>query len=319
VYDTRAEAEAAEMEVLASFRISGKASAPKAHKSVTLKTVYERACLMQWRSKGEKPRATAQHIVQTYWGWSTSPTDITEDDVLKFIKHCEDQGNAAATVNRKLSALSVLLSQGVDADWYSETSLVRLKRYKQHEAQPRDRILSLEEERSYFKSLEGMDTVCRDYFTLLFDTGARRMEVCNLKVRDVDTERYIVQFRRKGGKITAVPLTDRAIALLKERMAGRQSHEKVFVGLTDNRIRTHFKHLKGIMKLDYDETFVVHTIRHTAATRMLEAGNDLQVVSWWLGHANTLITARYLKLVSGMMDSGRAKMNERTRMMNDHL
>jgi site-specific recombinase XerD len=50
------------------------------------------------------------------------------------------------------------------------------------------------------------------------------------------------------------------------------------------------------MKLEMDSEFVIHSLRHTCASRLVIAGIDLYVVKEWLGHSSIQITERYAHL-----------------------
>jgi site-specific recombinase XerD len=54
--------------------------------------------------------------------------------------------------------------------------------------------------------------------------------------------------------------------------------------------------VRAEMHLERDEEFVMHALRHTCASRLVNAGIDLYVVKEWLGHSSIQITERYAHL-----------------------
>jgi integrase/recombinase XerD len=143
----------------------------------------------------------------------------------------------------------------------------------------------------------------------LYATGMRRMELVNLKVWDVDTERATVNIRQgKGNKDRFIPLGDRAAPWVHRYMLeGRPQ----LVGDADGRT-LFLTHAGEPLALDYLTELVrgyvdkalsaegqsgkrgaCHLFRHTMATLMLEGGADIRFIQAMLGHAKLTSTQIY--------------------------
>lgn len=202
-------------------------------------------------------------------------------------KHGERR--SAATVNRHLSVLSKIFSLAVDAELVDGNPCQRVKKLRLNNQ--RTRVLSVDEERNLFSALGDNDLV-KQIVTVALHTGLRRGEIFNLKWFDVDFNRGFIQIResKSGGK-RVVPMNATVRMLLGN---SKRKSEYVFPspktgGRLDN-VKRSFRravHTAGI------EDFRFHDLRHTAATRMADAGADAFTLAKILGHSDIRMTARY--------------------------
>lgn len=135
----------------------------------------------------------------------------------------------------------------------------------------------------------------RSIFELIYSSGLRIGEVCNLKVGDVDfTDRMLFVRDGKFSKDRIVPVSEVAMSFLKLYLNERidKKDEYLFGKISKSNIRILFrKQLKEIgIKRD---NLTVHSIRHSTATHLLEAGADLRYVQELLGHNSIETTAIY--------------------------
>lgn len=136
-------------------------------------------------------------------------------------------------------------------------------------------------------------------FELLANTGVRVGELCALELDDVEiSERKgsITVRQGKGGKFRTVPLNKDARSALRDYLEARpaSASRKVFLGergpLTPSGV---FRILKKYALQAGLPDVSPHTLRHTFAKRLLDAGEDLVEVARLLGHANINTTAVY--------------------------
>jgi integrase/recombinase XerD len=139
----------------------------------------------------------------------------------------------------------------------------------------------------------------------LYATGLRRAELCRLKVADIDSERMVIHVREgKGGRDRDVLLSDKLLKILREYWRWIKPKVWLFPGMVNNwradvpidtkvvweAVRA-AKERAGITK-----RVSPHTLRHSFATHMLEAGADLRTIQVLLGHAKLADTTVYLHL-----------------------
>lgn len=153
----------------------------------------------------------------------------------------------------------------------------------------------------------------RDLTLLAFtyDTGARVSEICNLKFKDIRFEAPpIVTITGKGSKTRIVPLLPQTINYLNEYMKRwkinlAESQERhVFVNRSGEQLsRSGIKYIldkyvdagKAENPTMFPEKITPHTLRHTKAMHMLQAGNNIVYIRDILGHSNLNTTEHYAR------------------------
>ena len=88
-------------------------------------------------------------------------------------------------------------------------------------------------------------------------------------------------------------MTRRVRNILEERQSINK--DKPFTITVDEAERA-WQWVRAEMHLERDEEYVMHALRHTCASRLVNAGIDLYVVKEWLGHSSIQITERYAHL-----------------------
>lgn len=159
-------------------------------------------------------------------------------------------------------------------------------------------ILTLDEMSNLLDSIEiesekGMRN--RAMFELMYSSGLRIGEVCNIKIEDIDfTERILLIRQGKFSKDRIVPVSDVAMSFLNKYLDGRieKKEESVFGKIKKERIRKIFSGYLRNIGIER-ENLTVHSIRHSIATHLLEAGADLRYVQELLGHTSIETTAVY--------------------------
>ena len=145
----------------------------------------------------------------------------------------------------------------------------------------------------------------RTLLLTLYGAGLRRAELCELKVRDIDSHRMVLRVERgKGGRDRDIPLSPTLLAALRAYYRWMRPQTYLFPGTrhgwrTDAPITAkvvwdavlYAKRKAGITK-----RVTPHTLRHTYATHLLEAGADLRTIQLLLGHADLSHTTVYLHL-----------------------
>jgi integrase len=153
------------------------------------------------------------------------------------------------------------------------------------------RVLSIEEERRLFSALSDNRLVSQ-IVTVALHTGLRRGEIFNLKWFDIDLDREVLQVREsKSGKQRFVPI-NRTVRNLLEGI--EKQSEYVFPSpKTGTRLDNIKKSFRSALRKAAIVDFCFHDLRHTAATRMADAGADAFTLMSILGHSDIRMTARY--------------------------
>jgi integrase/recombinase XerD len=139
----------------------------------------------------------------------------------------------------------------------------------------------------------------------LYGTGLRRAEVSSLKVLDIDSERMVIHVRHgKGDRDRDVLLSPKLLETLREYWRWMRPKTYLFPGMVNNwraDVPINHKVVWGAVKEAAERAGIKkrvspHTLRHSFATHMLEAGADLRTIQMLLGHAKLADTAVYLHL-----------------------
>jgi len=132
---------------------------------------------------------------------------------------------------------------------------------------------------------------------LLYATGLRVSELAGLDLDDVDRAQQTVRVLGKGRKERIVPFGSRAAAALAAYLEGRgDAAGPLFVNPRGARLTV--RSLHTIVRRSARSTGITrrvspHTLRHTFATHLLDAGADLRVIQELLGHSRLSTTQRY--------------------------
>jgi site-specific recombinase XerD len=138
---------------------------------------------------------------------------------------------------------------------------------------------------------------------VLYACGLRLGELLHLQVADLDSARRVVHVRHgKGGKDRFVPLSARLLAELRAYWRQYRPTTWLFPGVPPQRPLTHASVQRPFQRLvrraGLSKHVTPHTLRHSFATHLLEAGVDLVTLQAILGHADLQTTAHYLHVRS---------------------
>jgi len=241
--------------------------------------------------------------------------DITEPLVLNFLDHVETKrGCTVRTRNARLAAIRSLFA------FIAREEPVLMVQCQQVRAIPLKRtdhrIVDYLEEKELQAILDSIDITARTgvrdraLLMLLYNTGARVSEIVSLKRDDLRlTDTAQINLLGKGKKPRSCPLWPETVTALEAYLDQRRPEEietqQVFLNANGNPItRFGIRHItrkygiKAQTKCPSIKAKTVnpHTIRHTTAMHLLRSGNDIYMVSYWLGHASINTTHIYVEI-----------------------
>lgn len=317
-FNTRNEAELAELEALTRLKASGSPLKPStSHEKrrgdgKTLADAHDLTWRLYWsQQKGQDTHRIFCKAVFREIPEQTLLTDITFEMALEAVEAWEEEGNGGTTVNHKISHLSKMLTTAVEQGWLQ--AVPRLPRRKP--GKHRVRWMNENEE---LKALNlcrnlGLDQL-HDLICVAIDTGFRRSELLGLVPNDfVNGMVHLHAGQTKSDKARAVPATQRVQEILT-----RRSNSRTIFDYTFHKLRREWMDLKTAMGLEDDPQFIVHMLRHTCASRLVQRGVDLPVVQAWMGHSNIQTTMRYAHLAPNSLLKAREaleQVNDKPRLM----
>jgi integrase/recombinase XerD len=137
----------------------------------------------------------------------------------------------------------------------------------------------------------------------VYSTGMRRIEMCRLKVEDVDSDRMIIHIREgKGRRDRDVPLSPKLLETLREYWRWMKPKTYLFPGTVNGSRADKPITPKALweacreaaQRAGITKAVRPHLLRHSFATHLLEGGADLPTVQALLGHADLKPTSIYL-------------------------
>lgn len=217
---------------------------------------------------------------------------------------------SASSIGRKLAAVRSFFKYLVVNGHFSYNAARLIRTPK------RERLLpTVASERDIAIALQAPDsssvTGTRDIavLELLYSSGLRRSELCNIDVTDLDIRKKTVRILGKGNKTRIVPLGEHAINALEQYRQNRGkfegSEKKAFFLLEDGRRMTPRvvyyitrKYFRGASDVASPHP---HMLRHSFATHLLDHGAEIRAVQEMLGHASLGTTQRYTHVTAGRL------------------
>ena len=220
-----------------------------------------------------------------------SPDALGRDEVRSYLIHLvEDKHVCWSIYNQTVAGLRFLYEVTIGR----EGVMVRIACPKQPKKLPV--VLSLEEVTRLFAAITGLKH--RAILMTTYAAGLRISEVVSLRVDDIDSQRMVIRVRQaKGHRDRYVMLSPRLLALLREYWMIARPTEWLFPGDIPGRPLTTSTVYRVCVQAARDaglgKHVTVHTLRHSFATHLLEAGTDIRTIQVLLGHRNLKTTAVY--------------------------
>ena len=250
-------------------------------------------------------------------------SDLTAERVRHFLEALEtERNNHVRSRNHRLSALKGFfdyIAAQVPEAWQQAERVMAIP--TKRVAPPRTFFLDRDEIETLFAGMRNTGPLAlRDRVLLLFlyNTGARVQEVADLRVANLELDRYRVHLHGKGDKWRVCPLWEQTVSLLRELLdpiPHPKEAKPVFVSqrgppLTRfgiyKIVRRHTEQLIERGPGSQRTAISPHLIRHTTAVHLLEAGVESNVIRSWLGHVSLETTSRYAEITMAMKEQALA-------------
>ncbi len=249
----------------------------------------------------------------------TDPTQVTVEQVdatqvRAFLRHLEDRrGNSIATRNRRLASLRTLFRfiAGLRPELVDHAAQVCAIPDRKAPIPVMPYLSKREVESLLAVPNRCTDHGQRDYclLLLLYNTGARASEATGLTVGDLSlVGSPCARFLGKGGKHRLCPLWPRTVDILRQVLGARLDgppHAPVFLSQRRRQLTRFgvYELVKRVARMATRSTPSLakkrvspHTLRHSTAVHLLQAGVDINTIRAWLGHVSLETTNRYAEV-----------------------
>lgn len=254
----------------------------------TLSEGFHKTYELEWAgTRGEKTQRINGKQLMEYFGEDTLLDEITSERVGEFMLHCKLKGNKSGTINRKFSCLSKIMTV---ARTYNKCNQVPSISW-QDEPEGKIRWLTYDEEDNYLTYFSVNHEQMCDLFVLGLDTGMRVSEMLSVPIDDY-MDGFVRIWVNKADKPRSVPLTPRVLEMIGRRQMMDPYNETPF-SLSYSWMRRLMKQASN--DLGYPDVSI-HTLRHTFASRLVQAGRPIYNVQKLMGHKDQTMTQRYSHL-----------------------
>jgi integrase/recombinase XerD len=240
------------------------------------------------------------------------PADcLTEQQVRDYFLHLKnDREFAPGTLSVAFSGIKFFYTHTVPRDWKT-LQMVRVPK-------PRTLpdVLTIEEVRRLIEAVR-MPHI-KTFFWTVYSLGLRLKEGLHLQVGDIDSQRMLVHVRLgKGSKDRYVPLPQHTLTVLRQHWvthrhplwlfpAQRRQHRRGACVGPMERTTVQSAMSRVVEELNFRKAVSIHTLRHSYATHLLEAGVNLRLLQHYLGHSSLKTTMVYLHVTSLGQERARA-------------
>lgn len=233
--------------------------------------------------------------------FNKSPEHLGPEHVRGFLVHLVQQRRVSLSQYKKsLAALRFLYRVTLGRHDVLES----IPPVKQPRALPV--VLSPDEVLRFLASIRNIKY--RAIFMTAYAGGLRVSEVASLRVADIDSQRMVIRVRRgKGQKDRYVMLSPRLLEMLRVYWKAVRPREFLFPGANPDRPITTASIQKVCQRArkaaGMGKNITAHTLRHSFATHLLEAGTDPRTIQVLMGHRSFSTTARYVHVATASLPS----------------
>lgn len=257
---------------------------------------------------GRSPNTVKGYVsdLATLAGYADTFDAFTLEALRTWLADALTAGRSRATLARRTAAARAFSTWAYRQGYIDHDAAARLKAPKVNRALPNvvrgERATELVEADTADDAHPAEHLRDRAILELLYATGMRVGELTGLNLADIDLARGLARVTGKGNKQRVVPFGREATLALNEwlefgrsELANGKAEDAVFVGSRGGRIdqRQVRRVVERVGQRAGVSDISPHTLRHTAATHMLEGGADLRVVQEMLGHSSLQTTQIY--------------------------
>lgn len=257
------------------------------------------------KSYREDLQALNEYLLTVSSGQSPEAERITTLELRGYLSHMHESGYARTTIARRLASLRGFFRHGQREGWAKGNPAKALRNPRKQRTLPH--FLSTDDigkllEAPPLSDPQGLRD--RAILETLYAAGLRVSEVVGLNLADIDLSTGLVTVRGKGKRERLAPLGSFAVVAVQKWLAVRQPSRKmgtgpegaVFLNRFGNRLTTRSVGRmleKYLLQTGLDQRTSPHTLRHSFATHLLDAGADIRSVQELLGHKSVVTTQIY--------------------------
>ena len=282
---------------------------------------------MNIKSKINKSISSFSEYLLYQKGLSQNTVDSYKSDLTKLSNYLQNQDLSKATIDnffidmsefnyssstkkRMHSSIKNFLKYINENEDYESIDISDIKLKSSKKLPEVLSITDIENMINFYNHETYLDSRNRTVIDVLYSTGCRVSELCDINISDIDLDENYLKLKGKGSKQRIVPIGSMLYKNLMQYLNVRETFlqnrgEPLFLSKSKNKLdRTAvFRIIRKTAKNISLQTDVhPHTLRHSAATHMLEGGCDLRTVQEFLGHSSVSTTQIYTKVTKEFLE-----------------
>jgi len=237
-------------------------------------------------------------------------SEISQQSIENYFLDISDFNYSTSTKKRFYSSIKNFLKY---LDEEENILQIKLSKLRLKSIRKLPEVLSVEDIEKMinaYKHDDFLNSRNKTIIDVLYSTGCRVSELCNINLSDLDLVDNSLKLKGKGSKQRIVPIGSELKVNLLKYLKIRENFinskgEPLFLTKSRNNLdRTAvFRIIKSTaLKASLDTNIHPHTLRHSAATHMLEGGCDLRTVQEFLGHSSVSTTQIYTKVTKEFLE-----------------
>ena len=236
--------------------------------------------------------------------------DLSKTTIDNFFIDMSEFNYSSSTKKRMHSSIKNFLKYINENENYESIDISDIKLKSSKKLPEILSITDIENMINFYNHETYLDSRNRTVIDVLYSTGCRVSELCDINISDIDLDDKYLKLKGKGSKQRIVPIGSMLYKNLLQYLNIRETFlqnrgEPLFLSKSKNKLdRTAvFRIIKKTAKNISLQTDVhPHTLRHSAATHMLEGGCDLRTVQEFLGHSSVSTTQIYTKVTKEFLE-----------------
>ena len=236
--------------------------------------------------------------------------DLSKTNIDNFFIDMSEFNYSTSTKKRMHSSIKNFLKYINENEDYESIDISDIKLKSSKKLPEVLSITDIENMINFYNHETYLDSRNRTVIDVLYSTGCRVSELCDINISDIDLDENYLKLKGKGSKQRIVPIGSMLYKNLMQYLNVRETFlqnrgEPLFLSKSKNKLdRTAvFRIIKKTAKNISLQTDVhPHTLRHSAATHMLEGGCDLRTVQEFLGHSSVSTTQIYTKVTKEFLE-----------------
>jgi integrase/recombinase XerD len=236
--------------------------------------------------------------------------DLSKTNIDNFFIEMSEFHYSVSTKKRMHSSIKNFLKYISENEDYESIDISDIKLKSSNKLPEVLSITDIENMINFYNHETYLESRNRTVIDVLYSTGCRVSELCDINLSDIDLDEKYLKLKGKGSKQRIVPIGSMLYKNLLQFLNVRDTFlqnrgEPLFLSKSKNKLdRTAvFRIIKKTAKnISLQVDVHPHTLRHSAATHMLEGGCDLRTVQEFLGHSSVSTTQIYTKVTKEFLE-----------------